>query len=47
MFDHFTPSVYLTENTQKVKSKMPDLENALGRFEKLFTELNQLLGDEQ
>lgn len=46
MFDHFTPSVFLTENSKAIKSKMPELNNALNRFEKLFKELNQLLDDE-
>ena len=46
MFDHFTPSAFLTENTNTIKSKMPDLESALAKFEKLFTELNELLVDE-
>lgn len=46
MFDHFSPSVYLTENTKTIKSKMIDLKNALDKFEKLFDELNQLLDDE-
>lgn len=45
MFDHFTPSLYLTENTKVIKSKMPDLKSALDKFEKLFSELNNLLSD--
>jgi AAA ATPase domain len=44
-FDHYTPSTYLTEHRSTVLKKVDEieLEAALGRFEKVFTELNALL----
>ena len=44
-FDHYTPSMYLTEHRSAMLKKLADadLEAALVRFEKLFVELNALL----
>jgi len=42
-FDHYTPASFLTENAATVRPKMPDLDAALDRFEKLFKDLNALL----
>lgn len=43
MFDHMTPATFLAENGQRIKSTLPGLDEALDRFEKLFSELNSLL----
>lgn len=42
-FDHFAPSSYLLEHRTTMFSQLPDIEAALGRFEKLFADLNGLL----
>jgi predicted ATP-dependent endonuclease of OLD family len=42
-YDHFKPSLFLIENKKAVIEKMPDLPNALDRFERLFNDLNALL----
>lgn len=44
-FDHYEPALYLIENTVELTSELPDLDNALNRFEKLFEDLNKLLPD--
>lgn len=44
-FDHYEPALYLIENTVELTSELPDLNNALNRFEKLFEDLNKLLPD--
>jgi hypothetical protein len=41
-FDHFTPALFLTENRSKL-SELPELTQALDRFEKLCKDLNALL----
>lgn len=40
-FDHFRPAEYLTQ--QGLDLSLPGLDDALGRFEKLFGDLNSLL----
>jgi hypothetical protein len=42
-FDHFSPSSFLIENPAVLKT-LPGFSDALERFEKLFTDLNALLG---
>lgn len=42
-FDHFEPSRYFLENFAALKATLPELGDALDRFEKLFTDLNGLL----
>jgi len=42
-FDHYTPSVYLTENSDKIKKSLPEMNEALDKFERLFIDLNHLL----
>jgi len=42
-FDHYTPAEYLTENGKELMDKIPTLEEAFGRFEKLFENLNACL----
>lgn len=41
-FDHYTPSLFLTENTKELRDVLP-LADALERFERLFYDLNSLL----
>lgn len=42
-FDHYTPALFLIENTSDMRSTLPNLSHALDRFEKLFKGLNGLL----
>lgn len=42
-FDHYMPASFLMENTTEMLSALPDLGQALDRFEKLFKGLNGLL----
>jgi predicted ATP-dependent endonuclease of OLD family len=44
-FDHFTPALFLIENRNKLQ-ELPQLGQALDRFEKIFKDLNQLLPKE-
>jgi len=46
-FDHYSPAAYLVENLSTIKNKLPDIEEALNRFEKLFKELNALLAEKE
>jgi len=39
-FDRYKPAEYLAENTKKCLKKLPNLNEALDRFEKLFAEIN-------
>jgi predicted ATPase len=39
-FDRSRPAEFLMENTRKCTRKLPDLSQALDRFEKLFAEIN-------
>jgi len=39
-YDRFAPAEFLTENTNKCKRKLPGLDEALQRFEKLFADIN-------
>jgi len=39
-FDRYKPAEFLTENTKKCLKKLPNLGEALDRFEKLFAEIN-------
>jgi predicted ATPase len=41
-FDHFAPAAFLMENGSSFKGR-PELEQALGRFEKLFSDFNAML----
>jgi hypothetical protein len=41
-FDSFAPASYLFENTATLRSTLPDLGEALDRFEKLFRDLHSL-----
>ena len=44
-FDHYAPASYLTEHRASVLKKVTDeeLEAALARFEKMFSDINALL----
>lgn len=42
-FDHYRPALHLVENQGTIFQKLPDVDQALDRFEKLFVELNKLL----
>ena len=42
-FDHYSPSAFLLENRRSTLSKFTKLDDALTRFETLFTDLNKLL----
>jgi predicted ATP-dependent endonuclease of OLD family len=44
-FDHYTPALFLMSNTDALRSALPDLGQALDRFEKLFEGLNELLSE--
>lgn len=39
-FDRFKPAEFLAENTKKCLKKLPNLNEALNRFERLFSEIN-------
>jgi len=39
-FDRYKPAEYLAENTKKCLKKLPNLNEALDRFERLFAEIN-------
>jgi energy-coupling factor transporter ATP-binding protein EcfA2 len=41
-FDAFAPAAYLFENTATLRATLPDLAEALDRFEKLFRDLHSL-----
>ncbi|MBI1894349.1 MAG: AAA family ATPase [Candidatus Rokubacteria bacterium] len=41
-FDPYTPASYLAENSGALRNALPDLDEALGRFERLFKDLNKL-----
>jgi len=42
-FDHYTPALFLMSNTLDMRSALPNLNQALDRFEQLFKGLNKLL----
>ena len=42
-FDPYTPASYLVENSVALRNALPDLDQALERFERLFKDLNKLL----
>jgi len=42
-FDHYKPALFLLENTAELRIALPDLNQSLDRFEKLFKDLNGLL----
>ena len=42
-FDDYAPAKYLTENSKKLMRKLPNLDRALDRFEKLFAHFNSCL----
>jgi len=42
-FDHYTPAVFLTENTAELRKALPKLDEALRRFERLFKDINSIL----
>jgi hypothetical protein len=39
-FDPFGPASYLFENTAELRGTLPDIDEVLSRFEKLFRDLN-------
>jgi hypothetical protein len=41
-FDRSRPAEFLMENTRKCRRKLPDLSQALDRFERLFSEINSV-----
>jgi len=43
--DHYKPASFLLENTAELRTALPDLDQALDRFETLFKDLNALLTD--
>jgi energy-coupling factor transporter ATP-binding protein EcfA2 len=44
-FDSFVPASYLFEHASALRSTLPDLEDALSRFEKLFADLTSFIAD--
>lgn len=42
-FDHYTPAEHLVQHGGQLKDRLPDLGEALDRFESLFEDLNGLL----
>lgn len=42
-FDHYAPAEYLAENSKKLMRKLPNLDKAFDRFEKLFSHFNSCL----
>ncbi|MEW5984041.1 MAG: AAA family ATPase [Acidobacteriota bacterium] len=44
-FDSFGPASYLFENAATLRETLPELEEALNRFEKLFRDLNSFVAD--
>ncbi len=42
-FNHYSPALFLTENSLELKPSFPNLELALDKFESLFKDLNKLL----
>mgnify|MGYP000318407776 CR=1 FL=1 len=42
-FNHYTPSAYLLANGDEIRDKLTGIDDALNRFERLFTDLNKLL----
>ncbi len=42
-FDHFDPAAYLMEHGSILRDQLPNLGDALDRFERLITDLNELL----
>lgn len=42
-FNHYKPASFLVENTAELRKALPDLDQALDRFERLFNDLNGLL----
>ena len=44
-FDHYRPSSFLFENTEELKTVLPDFGPALDRFEHLFKDINCLLNE--
>lgn len=45
-FDHYSPSLYLTEHSGELRDSLPGLNAALDRFEILFRDLNALMPSE-
>jgi hypothetical protein len=39
-FNRYRPAEFLAENAKKCTKKLPNLSEAMGRFEELFTEIN-------
>jgi len=42
-FEHYPPASFLMENTAELRDSLPDINQALDRFEKLFRDLNRLV----
>jgi hypothetical protein len=45
-FNHYAPAEYLAENGKRLMRKLPNLNDALDRFEKLFAHFNSCLQDD-
>lgn len=43
LFDHYVPAEFLTEHGATLRDSVPELGQALDRFERLFSDLNKLL----
>ena len=44
-FDSFSPASYLFEHAAALREGLPELEDAMNRFEKLFADLNSFVSD--
>lgn len=44
-FDSFGPASYLFENAATLRETLPDLDDAMARFERLFADLNSFVAD--
>jgi hypothetical protein len=45
-FDRYKPAEFLAENATKCARKLPDLSEAMNRFERVFAEINALQSGE-
>ncbi|MDO8689434.1 MAG: hypothetical protein Q7R39_05400 [Dehalococcoidia bacterium] len=44
-FDHLATALFLLENTVELRESLPELDQALDRFERLFKDLNGLMAE--
>jgi hypothetical protein len=42
-FDHYSPAVFMLENSEQCLKCLPDVNDGIDRFERFFKEVNQLL----